>query len=123
AAAFVGMGERLPDLLDRIDRVDRRAEPPGHHLPAEVGIDLADLLWIALGEVAAEHEAGQPDAAIDEVVAADLGVLAAHRAVVHDGGFGRHAVADPAGGRAADRLDAKPDRRLAGLARDLGREI
>src|SRR6202012_435592 len=83
APSPIGMGERVLYPLNGIDRVPRRAEAAVHHLPAKLGIDLADLGRVTPRKEAAQHEAGELDAAIDEVGASHDGVLAAHRAVVH----------------------------------------
>src|SRR5580704_19049126 len=79
ASALVGVRQRILDLVDRVNRVDRRLQLAGHDLGSEPGIDLTDLLGAALGQKTAEHETGEPDAPIDEVAAPDLGILAAHR--------------------------------------------
>src|SRR5262245_3296205 len=116
------MGQRLLDLVDRIDRVDRRAELAGHDLPGKPGIDLADLLRAAPREEAAQHEAGEPHATIDEIAAPDRGVLAAHRAVMHQGTSvatqsARRPVADPPIASRPSMIRASPVARATRWAR------
>ena len=63
SAALLRADQRRADLLDRVGRVDRRLEHAVAELDGEIGIERADLLRRALGEAAAEIEAGQVDAA------------------------------------------------------------
>src|SRR5262249_46264837 len=112
AAALLGANERGFDLLDRIERVDRRLQHAVAELDREVGIEFAHLRVCRLLEAVAETKASEGDAA-RQGGAADRRVLSRHRTVAdHDAAIG-DAVGDPPAGLAGHRIDAEPDRRAA----------
>src|SRR6185295_6091160 len=109
ALAALRMRHRGPDVVDRVDLLDRGGQEALPDLLAQLRVDRPDLDQRAGGQRAPQDEADQALSLADELAARHDRVLAAHRAVVADHAALAHAGRDPRGGAAGDRVEAEAD--------------